>query len=76
MGTTESESIMGYIELYNIDNDGGWTDLNDIPFIETINCQLCNEPTEARDIVAHIVIKDGQPSVGQWQCRKCHAVNG
>jgi hypothetical protein len=76
MGTTESESIMGYIELYNIDNDGGWTDLNDIPFIETINCQLCNEPTEARDIVANIVIKDAQPSVGAWQCRKCHAVNG
>ena len=40
---------MGYIELYNIDNDGGWTDLNDIPFIETImniinqkNFQICS----------------------------------
>ena len=76
MGTTESESLMGYVEVYNVEGEGGWTDLNDIPFIETIKCQLCNEPTEASDIIAHILIKDGQPSVGAWQCRKCHAVNG
>jgi hypothetical protein len=75
MGTTESESVMGYVEVFN-ENQGEWTDLNDIPLIQTVNCQLCNEPTEARDIVAHIVIKDEQVSVGQWQCRKCHAVNG
>jgi MinD superfamily P-loop ATPase len=67
---------MGYIEIHNQDGLGGWTDLDDIAFIETVNCQLCNEPTEARDIMAIITIKDGQPSVGQWQCRKCHAVNG
>ena len=76
MGTTESESIMGYIEIHNADGLGGWVNFDDIPFIEIINCQLCNEPTEARDIVANIIIKDAQPSVGAWQCRKCHAVNG
>ena len=67
---------MGYIEVYNIDKDGEWTDLDDIPMITVINCQLCNEPTEARDIVANIVIKEEKPVVGAWQCRKCHAVNG
>jgi hypothetical protein len=67
---------MGYIEVHNQDGLGGWTDLEDIPFIETVNCQLCNEPTQASDIMAKILIKDGQVSVGQWQCRKCHAVNG
>jgi hypothetical protein len=67
---------MGYIEIHNQDGLGGWTDLEDIPFIETVNCQLCNEPTQASDIMAKILIKDGQVSVGQWQCRKCHAVNG
>jgi len=67
---------MGYFEVYNQDGLGSWTDLEDIPFIETVNCQLCNEPTQASDIMAKILIKDGQVSVGQWQCRKCHAVNG
>jgi hypothetical protein len=67
---------MGYVEIHNQDGLGGWTDLEDIPFIETVNCQLCNEPTQASDIMAKILIKDGQVSVGQWQCRKCHAVNG
>ena len=76
MGTTEGKGIMGYIEIHNADGLGGWVNFDDIPFIEIINCQLCNEPTEARDIVANIVIKDEQPSVGAWQCRKCHAVNG
>ena len=67
---------MGYIEVYNIDKDGEWQDINDIPFITVINCQLCNEPTEAWNIIAHIVIKDDQVTVGTWQCRKCKAVNG
>ena len=67
---------MGYIEIHNQDGLGGWTDLDDIPFIETLNCQLCNEPTEAWNIMANIVIEDGKATVGQWQCRKCHAVNG
>ena len=38
--STEGESVMGYIEVYNIDKDGEWTDLDDIPFITVINCQL------------------------------------
>ena len=76
MGTTEGESIMGYVEVYNVEGEGGWTNLDDIPLTETLNCQLCNEPTEAWNIIANIVIKDGLASVGQWQCRKCHAVNG
>jgi hypothetical protein len=67
---------MGYIEVHNFDGEGGWTDLDDIPLTETLNCQLCNEPTEAWNIIANILIKDGQAAVGQWQCRKCHAVNG
>jgi hypothetical protein len=67
---------MGYIEVYNIDKDGEWQDLNDIPFITTINCQLCNEPTEAHDIIIPAVIKDGELTAGTWQCRKCKAVNG
>jgi hypothetical protein len=67
---------MGYVELHNLNNDGQWVDLKDIPFIETINCQLCNEPTKANDIVADIHLKDNQLSVGAWQCRKCKAVNG
>ncbi len=62
---------MGYVEVHNVDGEGGWTDLDDIPLIETVNCQLCNEPTEAWNIMANIVIKDGLVSVGQWQCRKC-----
>jgi hypothetical protein len=67
---------MGYVELHNLNNNGQWVDLKDIPFIETINCQLCNEPTKASDIVADIHLKDNQLSVGAWQCRKCKAVNG
>ena len=76
MATTESERIVGYIEVYNIDKDGEWTDLNDIPFITTVNCQLCNEPTEAHDIIIPAVIQDGILTAGTWQCRKCKAVNG
>jgi hypothetical protein len=76
MGTTEGESVMGYIEIHNADGLGGWVNFDDIPFIEIINCQLCNEPTEARDIVANIVISEEKPVIGAWQCRKCHAVNG
>jgi hypothetical protein len=76
MATTEGESVMGYIEVYNIDKDGEWTDLNDIPFITTINCQLCNEPTEAHDIIIPAIITDGNLVAGTWQCKKCHAVNG
>jgi len=64
---------MGFIEIHTED---GWVALEDTPILDTVNCQLCNEPTMATDIVADIVIKDDQLSVGAWQCRKCKAVNG
>jgi len=64
---------MGFIEIHTED---GWVALGDTPIFDTVNCQLCNEPTMATDIVADIVIKDDQLSVGAWQCRKCKAVNG
>ena len=67
---------MGYIEVYNIDKDGEWQDLDDIPMITSINCQLCNEQTLAHDIIIPAVIKDGILTAGTWQCKKCHAVNG
>jgi hypothetical protein len=41
---------MGYIEIHNQDGLGGWTDLDEIPFIETVNCQLCNEPPTVSQI--------------------------
>ena len=66
---------MGHIEIFD-ETTGEWTDLVDVPMFDTVNCQLCNEPTEAHDISAIIEIKDGQPIVGSWQCKKCHAVNG
>jgi hypothetical protein len=75
MATTEGESVMGNIEIWNY-NDEQWVALEDVPLYDTINCQLCNEPTEAHDIVAEIKFKDDQPVVGAWQCRKCKAVNG
>ncbi len=57
MGRTKGKGIeMGYVEVHNVDGEGGWTDLDDIPLIETVNCQLCNEPTEAWNIMANIVI--------------------
>jgi hypothetical protein len=73
MGTAESEGIMGYAEIHTSE---GWVNVEDIPMINTVNCQLCNEPTEAWNIVANIVIKDNVVSVGTWQCNKCKAVNG
>jgi len=64
---------MGYIEIHT---EEGWVNLEDTPIFDMISCQLCNEPTMASDIVADIIIKDEQVSVGAWQCRKCKAVNG
>jgi hypothetical protein len=66
---------MGYVEIYNPE-DNKWQALEDVPMFDTVNCQLCNEPTEAQDISAKILIRDGVPIVGSWQCKKCHAVNG
>ena len=66
---------MGYVEYFD-ETTGVWTNLEDVPLFDTINCQLCNEQTEAHDIIAEIKLTDNQPVVGAWQCRKCHAVNG
>ena len=66
---------MGHLEFYN-ETTGEWTNIEDVPLFDTIACQLCNEPTEAHNIVAEIAFKDGHPIVGAWQCRKCKTVNG
>ena len=66
---------MGYVEYFD-ETTGSWTNLEDVPLFDTINCQMCNEATAAHDIIAEIKFKDDQPVVGAWQCRKCHAVNG
>jgi hypothetical protein len=76
MAATEGENLMGYVEVYNIDKDGEWTDLEDVPMYTSINCQLCNEETLAHDIIIPAIIKDGVLTAGTWQCKKCHAVNG
>ena len=76
MATSESVGIMGYIEVYNAEGEGGWTPLEEVPLFDTINCQLCNEPTAAHDIIIPAVITDGNLVAGTWQCKKCHAVNG
>jgi hypothetical protein len=76
MATTKGKGLtMGDIEVWNF-NDEKWVALEDVPMYDTISCQLCNEPTEAHNIVAEIKFKDDQPIVGAWQCRKCKAVNG
>jgi hypothetical protein len=67
---------MGYVEVWNAHGDGGWTRLENVEMIDTIPCQLCNEPTLASDIIIPAVIKDGVLTAGAWQCRKCKAVNG
>jgi hypothetical protein len=66
---------MGHIDIWNF-NDEKWVALEDVPLYDTINCQLCNEPTLASDIIIPAIIKDGILTAGTWQCRKCKAVNG
>jgi len=73
MGTAESEGIMGYAEIHTVD---GWVDVEDIPMIDTVICQLCNEPTEAKDINITARIVEGVVVAGTWSCNKCKAVNG
>jgi len=64
---------MGYIEVHT---PYGWVNLQDVPLFNEIPCQLCNEPTEAKDITITAKIKDGQVIAGTWSCNKCSAVNG
>jgi hypothetical protein len=66
---------MGHIDIWNF-NDEKWVALEDVPLYDTINCQLCNEPTLASDIIIPAIIKEGILTAGTWQCRKCKAVNG
>ena len=44
--------------------------------IDTVICQLCNEPTEAKDITITARIEEGVVVAGTWSCNKCKAVNG
>jgi hypothetical protein len=64
---------MGYVEIHTPD---GWIDVEDIPMVTTVNCQLCNQPTEAQDILVTAQIRDGAVVAGTWSCKKCRAVNG
>lgn len=73
MGATEAEGIMADLEIHTPE---GWVKLEDVPLFDTIPCQLCNEPTEIRDITFPAIIKDGQLIAGTWSCKKCKVVNG
>ena len=64
---------MGYAEIHTVD---GWVDVEDIPMIDKVICQLCNEPTEAKDITITARIVEGVVVAGTWSCNKCKAVNG
>ena len=73
MGATKGEGIVGYAELHTVD---GWVNVEDSPMIDTVICQLCNEPTEAKDITITARIVEGVVVAGTWSCNKCKAVNG
>ena len=64
---------MGFAEIHPAD---GWVNVEDIPMIDTVNCQLCNEPTQASDITITARIVEGVVVAGTWSCKKCKAVNG
>jgi hypothetical protein len=57
---------MGYVEITR--PDGTKTLLGDVP---VLICQMCNEMPQFDDSVRIMSI-----SPIQWQCEKCHAVNG
>ena len=61
--------MMGHV---GIKINGEWLDL----MSAFIACQLCNEPTEAHDIIVTARIVEGEVVAGTWQCKKCKAVNG
>jgi hypothetical protein len=58
--------MMGYVEITR--PDGTKTLLGEVP---VLICQMCNEMPHFDDSVRIVSI---QPI--QWQCEKCHAVNG
>jgi hypothetical protein len=57
---------MGYVEITR--PDGTKTLLGEVP---VLICQMCNEMPHFDDNVRIMSI-----SPIQWQCQKCHAVNG
>jgi hypothetical protein len=57
---------MGYVEITR--PDGTKTLLGDVPMLI---CQMCNEMPHLDDTV---LVQSIAPI--QWQCGKCHAVNG
>ncbi len=65
--TTESGSIMGFVEV-NI--NGQWMNLMHL----TLRCQLCNEEI----ILAHVakIENADAPVNATWTCKRCHSVNG
>lgn len=73
MGATEGKGIMGDLEIHTAD---GWVKLDEVFTVDTVPCQLCNEPTLASDITITAVIVEGIVKSGTWSCNKCKAVNG
>lgn len=66
---------MGYIEAYNLDKDGHWQDINDIPRWTQIDCQSCGKASLCSDIV--IVVQNASTNpTAKWQCKNCWAFNG
>ena len=57
---------MGYVEITR--PDGTKTLLGEVP---VLLCQMCNEMPQFDDSVR---VQSISPL--QWQCEKCHAVNG
>jgi len=73
MATAEGEGIMGYIEVHT---PYGWVNLDDVPLVNEIPCQLCNALTMIHDLT-FTVAQDGLIKLSAtWQCSKCKAVNG
>jgi hypothetical protein len=60
------EQIMGYVEITR--PDGTKTLLGEVP---VLICQMCNEMPHFDETVRIVSI-----APIQWQCEKCHAVNG
>ena len=64
---------MGFVEYFD-ETTGSWTNLEDVPLFDTINCQLCNEPVQIRELAN--ISSEPVNGIVTWQCAKCNAVNG
>lgn len=67
MGTTETEGIMGFVE---VKVNGHWINL----MAAEVRCQMCNESVVIGELASIKEIDNGANAT--WQCRKCRAVNG